>query len=208
MIALFLSAVLLGLVFSAVPGAVFAQTVRQAVRCGFPSALQVQIGSLVGDATWAVLGLFGVGLLLRLDALRLPVTLAGIAYLVWLAHDSWRAADHDYSAHSQVNASRSALRTGIALSLTNPQNVAYWAAIGSAMGAVGVVNPTFIHYSVFFAGFMSAAIFWAFFCAAVVARVYRNGSDSWAKVTYKLCSVAFLTFAFLSLKNLVVRYWQ
>jgi len=82
MTALFISAFLLGLVFNAAPGAVFAETVRQGARGGFSHAFAVQIGSLVGDAIWAVLGLVGVGLLLQLEVLRLPVGIAGAAYLL------------------------------------------------------------------------------------------------------------------------------
>ncbi|PYR24022.1 MAG: chemotaxis protein, partial [Acidobacteria bacterium] len=70
MLTLLITAFVLGLVFNATPGPVFAETVRQGVRGGFRSALAVQLGSLVGDALWAVVGLTGVGLLLRLESLR------------------------------------------------------------------------------------------------------------------------------------------
>jgi chemosensory pili system protein ChpE len=50
MLTLFLAAFMLGLVFNAAPGAVFAETIRQGVRGGFRPALAVQCGSLVGDA--------------------------------------------------------------------------------------------------------------------------------------------------------------
>ena len=89
MLALFFAALFLGFIFNAAPGAVFAETIRQGVRGGFKGALAVQIGSLVGDALWAVLGLAGVGLLLQLDFLRLPVGIAGVVYLLWLAWDAW-----------------------------------------------------------------------------------------------------------------------
>jgi chemosensory pili system protein ChpE/L-lysine exporter family protein LysE/ArgO len=85
------AAFLLGLVFNATPGAV-SETVRRGATGGFKAALAVQIGSLVGDATWAVLGLMGVGLLLQVDALKWPVGLFGAAYLIWLSWDSWKAA--------------------------------------------------------------------------------------------------------------------
>ena len=92
MLTFFASAFLLGLIFNAAPGAVFAETVKQGARGGFKPALAVQIGSLVGDALWALLGLTGVGILLQADALRMPVGIAGVAYLLWLAWDAWRAA--------------------------------------------------------------------------------------------------------------------
>jgi chemosensory pili system protein ChpE len=85
---LFLTALGLGLVFNAAPGAVFVETVRQGVRGGFRPAFAVQIGSLVGDTLWAVLGLAGVALLLSLEPLRLPVGIAGMLYLLWLARSA------------------------------------------------------------------------------------------------------------------------
>jgi len=90
MLTIFTAAFGLGLLFNAAPGPVFAETVRRAVRDGFRSALAVQLGSIVGDAVWAILGLMGVGLLLQFESLRVPIALAGAAYLVWLAWGAWR----------------------------------------------------------------------------------------------------------------------
>jgi chemosensory pili system protein ChpE len=200
---LFVSAFLLGLIFNATPGAVFAETVKQGVHGGFRPALAVQIGSLVGDALWAVLGLVGIGLLLQLDALRLPIGIAGVAYLLWLARDAWRAAGREFSLELGGEAQRQrALQSGVMLSVTNPQNVAYWAALGSAMGAVGVAAPTSADYGVFFAGFMASSILWCFVCAAIVDRVFKRAGLRWARVTYKLCALAFLALALGSVRDL------
>ena len=86
------AAFLLGLVFNAAPGAVFAETIRRSLKGGYSKALRVQFGSLVGDATWAILGLAGIGILLQADILKIPVGVAGASYLAWLAFDSWRAS--------------------------------------------------------------------------------------------------------------------
>lgn len=202
MIALFVTAFVLGLVFNAAPGAVFAETVRHAVRGGYRPALQVQIGSLVGDALWAILGLVGIGLLLRLDVLRAPIGIAGVLYLLWLARDSWRAASQEFTVdQSSAAASANALRAGMLLSVTNPQNVAYWAALGSAMGAVGVHQPTAIHYGVFFAGFMVSSVLWSFVCAGALALLFRKANTAWAKITYRICALAFIGLALMSLRN-------
>ncbi|WKB52442.1 LysE family transporter [Eleftheria terrae] len=206
MLSLFAAAVVLGFLFNAAPGAVFAETVRQGVRGGFRPAFAVQVGSLVGDALWAVLGLAGVGLLVQSPALRLPIGVAGVLYLAWLAWDAWRAANQEFAlqAGGMPTEGRRALRAGVLLSVTNPQNVAYWAALGSAMGAVGVARPTAAHYGVFFAGFMLSSILWCFICAALVDRVFRSVGQHWARLTYRACAVAFLALALSSLRELVV----
>src|SRR4029077_20694601 len=137
MLTLFITAFVLGLVFNATPGPVFAETVRQGVRGGFRSAISVQLGSLVGDALWAVVGLVGVGLLLQLAWLRTPISVASVVYLSWLGWNAWQASRGEFALNAETD-HRDALRSGVLLSLTNPQNVAYWAALGSALGSVGV----------------------------------------------------------------------
>ena len=97
---------------------------------------------------------------------------------------------------------KAAFKSGVLLSLTNPQNVAYWAAMGSALRAVGVTAPTPFDYGVFFAGFMLSSIVWAFFVAALVDRVFRRTGQRWARVIYRLCAIAFLALAFSMLREL------
>ena len=203
MLSLFTTAFLLGLVFNAAPGAVFAETVRQGLRGGFRPALAVQLGSLVGDATWAVLGLMGIGLALQWEALRWPIGLAGAAYLCYLSWDSWYAARQVHEVHSAANTTQfRPMRAGMLLSLTNPQNLAYWAAMGSAMGAVGVVQPNSLDYGIFFSGFMAASLLWCFVCAALVDRIFRRAGATWARFTYRLCAVVLLSLALSMLRDL------
>ncbi len=208
MTTLFVAAFLLGLVFNAAPGAVFAETIRQGVRGGYRPALAVQLGSLVGDALWAILGLVGIGLLLQLDALRWPIGIFGVAYLLWLARDSWKAADQEFTVAPSDAASvggvpKSALRSGMLLSISNPQNVAYVAALGTAMGSIGVHKPTATDYAVFFSGLMAASLAWSFICAALVDRLFARAGSGWARLTYRLCALAFVALALGTLRDLL-----
>jgi chemosensory pili system protein ChpE/L-lysine exporter family protein LysE/ArgO len=194
MLSLFFTAMALATVFNAAPGPVFAETVRQGLRGGWRAALAVQFGSLAGDALWALLGLAGVGLVLRLEVLRLPVALAGIAYLLWLAWDAWHEAVLDRPP-SPVAPSQAALRSGVMLSVTNPRNIAYWAALGSAMGAVGVVAPTPQHYVVFFAAFMTASFVWSFVAAGLAHVMVGGASGGWARLINRVIAVVFVLLA-------------
>ena len=206
MLMLFASAFVLGLVFNAAPGAVFAETVRQGVRGGYRPALAVQLGSLVGDASWALLGLAGIGLVMQVDALRWPIGLAGAAYLLWLSWDSWQAARTEHRLDASATAAatqKQALRRGMALSLTNPQNLAYWAAMGSALGAVGVTQPGASDYGLFFAGFMTSSLLWCFVCAALVDRLFRRAAAHWSRFTYRCCAALLLALALGTLRDLL-----
>jgi chemosensory pili system protein ChpE/L-lysine exporter family protein LysE/ArgO len=133
------------------------------------------------------------------------VGVAGVVYLLWLAIDAWRAASQEFAVDESATVRHQrALRAGVTLSVTNPQNIAYWAAMGSAMGAVGVHHPTSTDYGVFFTAFMVSSVVWAFFCAAVVDRLFKRAGARWARATYKLCALAFLALALGSVRDLVV----
>jgi chemosensory pili system protein ChpE len=203
-VSILIAAFLFGLVFNAAPGAIFAETVRRGATGGFRAAFAVQLGSLVGDATWAILGLLGVGLLLQVDLLIWPVGLAGAAYLLWLSWGSWRAASDPLNVQqNEAGRALSALRSGVILSLTNPQNLAYWAALGSALGALGVQDPGFSDYVMFFGGFMIASVTWAVFCALAIDRLFKKARQSWMTLTYRLCAVMFLLLALNSVRGLL-----
>lgn len=200
----FVSAFLLGLVFNAAPGAVLAETLRQAARGGFPSALGVQVGSLVGDATWAVLGLCGVGLLLQVQGLAVPLGAAACAYMLWLAFCAWTAPVTPYEGGTaQDVAPRGALFHGAAISLTNPQNLAFWASVGSAIHATGIARPTASDYTLFLGGFMLASCVWALACAGAVATLVRRLPARALKVANRLCALAFVAFALHTLLALM-----
>ena len=205
MLTLAISAFVLGLVFNAAPGAVFVQTVRQGMRGGFRAAFAVQVGSLAGDALWAVLGLAGAGMLMHIDALRWPLGLAGVLYLAWLSLDSWRAASRKIviADGAPPSSDSHALRSGVLLSITNPQNLAYWAALGSAMTALGMADPGATEYLVFFAGFMAASIAWCFICAGLVHALFARAGSTWAGFTHRLCAIALLALAIASLRDLL-----
>jgi len=194
---LFAMAFGLGMLFNAAPGAVFAETIRRSLDGGRGPALAVQFGSLVGDAVWAILGLAGIGILLQTEMLKVPVGIAGAVYLAWLAWDSWRESrtPHTPAEGASGKAAAGAMRSGVILSLSNPQNVAYWAALGSAFGALGISNPTGTDYVLFFAGFMTSSVLWCFVCALGVSWLFAGRGGVWRVWTYRLCALAFAWLA-------------
>jgi len=72
----------MGIAFAAPPGAVTAETFRRGAHGGFAVALGVQLGSLVGDATYALLALAGLAALAQNPALQFAF---GALFLMYLA---------------------------------------------------------------------------------------------------------------------------
>ena len=171
MIELVLSAFLLGLLFNAIPGSIFAESLRRGLTGGFQPALALQVGSLAGDLVWASLGLAGAAALFSLPYVEMPLALAGAILLGWIA---WQALRDGLSpmptfGSTSGRAKQSALVTGAALSLSNPMNITYWAGLGGTISALGVSNPGPMEVALFLVGFMSAAILWCFICAGAIA---------------------------------------
>ena len=200
----FIQAFILGLLFNATPGVVFTETIKRGINGGFFPALYVQIGSLAGDALWAILGLLGIGILLNIDILKYPLSIIGIIYLIYLAYDSFISSNIKYE---KIVVSKSiknnALKSGIFLSITNPQNIAYWAALGSSFGALGIAEPQTSHYFIFFFGFISSSILWCFVCALAVEKIFKYTNSVIKKYIFRICGVVFLYLAIGTLYNLI-----
>lgn len=192
---LFLTAFGMGIAFCAPPGMVLAEALRRGSRGGFSAALAVELGSLVGDAIWAVLGLAGVGLLLQLPRVQTPFTIVGIILLAWLGIKALIEARSGQEIQAAAVGSRGAFATGAALSLINPQSVVYWIALGGTIAPLTGRVPTTYDFMVFFAGFMAACTVYCFVVAALINTARRRLSARVNRVTNGLCAVAFFGFA-------------
>ena len=202
----------MGLIFNAAPGAVFAESLRRGLQHGYYSALYVQFGSLVGDATWAVLGLLGVGLLFQIPVVRIPLSVLGALYLIYLGFQTLREVRQSHDSHAQsleVDSipapQKGALLAGVSMSLTNPANVIYWGALGSVFGSFGISNPSKTDYGIFFAGFMSSSILWCFICAGLIHMMHRAMSPRIAIGLNTLCGICLLFLGGKSMYDLFVR---
>lgn len=203
MIELILTGLWLGLVFNAAPGPVFTESLRRGVRGGFAPALAVQVGSLVGDAAWAVLGLAGAAVLLTQPQLHIPMTLIGCVVLLLLGMQGIRDAlrpkvsQNESQAKSSSALLRGPLTAGALISLASVWNVVYWAgaggAVGGALGEDAPLGPLVI----FFIAFMTSSILWCFICAGFIAGLRRAVSQLWTRIIEGGAGAALMVMAVL-----------
>lgn len=196
MLTLFAAAFLFGLAFNAAPGPVTAETLRRGLRGGFRPAFAVQVGSLAGDLGWAVLGLAGAGAALSVPVLRLPLELAGAGVLLWLAWGAWRDARRPggFVAGHGAAAGRGALAAGAAMSLSNPQNISFWAALAAPMAALGVTDLLTPEAAVFLGGFAASSLAWCFAAAGIVAWCRAILTPGLHRALHIGCAVALAAF--------------
>jgi chemosensory pili system protein ChpE len=185
--------------FCAPPGPVAMETIRRGLRGGFGPALQVQLGSILGDMTWCALALLGLAPLVQVPWVRLVLSVAGVGVLVYLGgvglRDAFKGMPAAVAASDQpAQARHGAFRSGVAISMANPTAVGYWLSVGGALVAAGVAGTTAQQTTVFVAGFVAGTVAWAFLTAFVV----RWGRVLMTPRVFRLvnlgCSAALLVF--------------
>lgn len=206
MLNIILTGLWLGLVFNAAPGPVFTESLRRGVRGGFRPALAVQIGSLVGDVFWAVLGLAGAAALLTQPQLHIPITLAGCVVLlflgiqgIWTALRPPAAEEAPEAAAPRANSSslRGPLLAGALMSLGSVWNVVYWGGAGGAVGGALGESAALSSLLVFFCAFMVTSVAWCFICAGLIAGLRRAMSQRWTRIVEGGAGAALIVMAVL-----------
>jgi threonine/homoserine/homoserine lactone efflux protein len=138
--AAFLSIALIHLLAAISPGPSFVMAVRVAASDGLRAAVGVAIGLGIGALIWALAALFGLHLVFELaPALLLAFKLAGAAFLVWIAIQTWRHARDPLPVAGTGKAARSllgGLRLGLFTQLANPKPAIFFGAV-----FVGLVPP-------------------------------------------------------------------
>ncbi len=159
---LILSSLLLGIAFSAPPGAVTAEALRRGLMRG------IGLGSLIGDALWAIIALVGLAVLVQNDGARLLLGAVGVYFLLQLAWGAlWDAWQGGLPQAHAVNA-RNDFFTGAVLAIGNPWAVAFWLGVGASTVTNAVAQPSAIHFVIFFVAFMAASMVYAFFLSALI----------------------------------------
>ncbi len=196
----------MGLAFAAPPGVVTAETFRRGVRGGFAVALGVQLGSLVGDATYAALALLGLAVIAQAQPMQLALGIFGALFLLYLAWSSFAAARQRtmLKADGRIGSGRrGAFLAGLVLSLTNPWAIAFWLSLGGALASMGVASASPRETALFFLSFMVGSALWALLLSLGIARVRGWIGPRMFRLVSVICGVALGAFGLAAFARVV-----
>jgi chemosensory pili system protein ChpE len=165
---LFFSAFGMSIAFAAQPGVIAFEALRRGLARGWRAALHLEIGSLVGDATWALIALIGASVLFQNKIIALILSLFGGYLLLRFAFDAWKASRAEVQAQVGATDHRGDFTAGAMLSLSNPQNLTFWLGMSGTVIGLGFLDPQPAELATFFVGFMIAQVCWCFFFAGLV----------------------------------------
>jgi chemosensory pili system protein ChpE len=193
---LFISSFILALAFCAPPGVITAETVRRGAARGFVPALFVQLGSLVGDTTWAVIALSGLAFVVQNNIAKIILSLAGFLLMLKLAWGAINDARHSRQLDTAPSHShRGDFTNGAFLSLGNPMNIVFWTGLGTTVFGSVSGKPQATDFAIFFAGFLSGAVLWCFVMASLVAWGRKFITPTFFRWVNFSCGIALGFFA-------------
>jgi chemosensory pili system protein ChpE len=166
---LFTSAMVLSLIFCATPGALNTEALRRGVAGGFHRALMVELGSCIGDMTWAIIALVGLAFIVDSDVARIALGIFGGLLLLFLAYKGFMEARKGTLPEGEVRSGHSDFITGALISLGNPFQIAFWIGIGGSAIAVIVPDPQLVDFVIFFIGWLVGGVIWCFAYSGLIA---------------------------------------
>jgi L-lysine exporter family protein LysE/ArgO len=132
-IATFVAALGLSLMYSLVPGPVTIEALRRGATYGVPALVSLRMGSLIGSLAWAVAALAGASLVLQTPQSRALLSAAGIALLLLLAWRGFRSEGGGASEPCQRRSGTGNALTGLMMALANPVGAAFWLGAGGSL---------------------------------------------------------------------------
>lgn len=134
----------LAVVTSIIPGPSNFLTMRIGMRRGRGPALATAMGTTLGCLIWCLAAVVGLAALLAAAPwLYKILRVAGGVYLVWFAIALWRSKPDPEQLEAPPGAAREAFIQGLAICLTNPKSVLFFASVFSAY--VGPESPAWVH---------------------------------------------------------------
>jgi threonine/homoserine/homoserine lactone efflux protein len=194
-ILLFASALAVGLTYGGMPGAINTEALRRGVKGGFRPAATLELGSCVGDFTWAAIALVGLSFLVQNRTARIALGVFGGSLLLYLAYRAFRDARAKGIPESNGRMEGNGLMAGALISLGNPSQVAFWLGIGGSAITAIVPNPDASALVVFMAGYMTGSVVWSLGYSGLLAYGRRFLTARLFQIIYLICGLVMAFFA-------------
>jgi threonine/homoserine/homoserine lactone efflux protein len=192
---LFLAAFVLSIIFCGTPGAVNTQAVRVGVTGGFRRAFGVEMGSIIGDMTWAVIALAGLAVIWDNDFARIVLGVIGTAFLLYLAYQGFMDARKKDMSAVHAPKGHTDFITGVIMSFANPFQIPFWIGIGSTSIAIIMSDPGLADFIVFYFGYLVGAIVWGTSYSALIGHGKRYITPRLFRALNLICAAVLLYFA-------------
>jgi L-lysine exporter family protein LysE/ArgO len=181
-------------------GLVNVAIVRTALHRGGRAGFVVGAGSCLGDLTYFVAALFGVGALMRWPPFRWTIWIGGTLVLLILAARMIRevARPRALALDQAGEPRRRALALfgwGLALALASPTAILWFAAVGGSVIAASGGGGGRAALLPFAGGFFAAGIAWSALLAGAAAALQRIGGQKVARALALVSALLFLYFA-------------
>lgn len=175
----FVSSLLIGLSIAAPVGPIGVLTIQRSLDQGPRAGLATGMGAAAADAVYGAVGAFGVSWLIQaLVAVRLPLTLFGAGFLLWMA---WKLARAPAIARTTTSAPARKgwqyFASTFVLTLSNPATILSFVAIFGAMaGRSSVTAP-----GTMVLGVLVGSALWWLFLSSVVGRLRERFDLRWQR---------------------------
>jgi threonine/homoserine/homoserine lactone efflux protein len=134
------------------PGAVTAATIAQGTRNRWAGTL-ISLGHGIVEIPLIFLLMLGLGLVFKMDPVKIIIGLLGGGFLLWMGIDMLRQSPPDRNTPQTVF-NKGSVTTGIVLSATNPYFLFWWATVGlnlaigaKELGITALILFAIVHWS-------------------------------------------------------------
>ena len=199
----FVSSLLIGLSIAAPVGQIGVLTIQRSLDHGPRAGLATGLGAAAADAVYGAIGAFGVSWLIQaLVAVRLPLTLFGAGFLLWMAWKLVHAPSIERTATTTAAARNhwQYFASTFVLTLSNPATILSFVAIFGAMAGRSAVTAP----GTMVLGVLVGSAMWWLFLGSVVGRLRGRFDARWQRRISLGSASVLVVFAVWQLASIAV----
>ena len=197
-------AMFIGLSIAAPVGPIGLLTIQRSLDLGPRAGFATGMGAAVADGLYGAIGAYGVhGVIAAMSLARVPLSLAGAAFLLWIAWGLWRNRPAERAAGAAAmpgSASHWAhFSSTLLLTLSNPATIFSFMAVFGALAARAAQAPPWLLVLGVFLGSAS----WWLLLSHLVGRMRERFDLRWRLYVQRASALLLAGFAVWQLCGLI-----